>query len=506
MMTLKKKLMSAFGGLVLFALLLAGLTFYVVNQWRGNEKRLADHYQRSLSLQRIRATTFRAFKEVPDAVTGDDPDSRGEFDALMKPVSADFEIWSKLAETNDEKAQVAEVRAALALLVEDANRAFTLVEAGDRAAATRLMENRLEDQQFVRFNRVTEKAVASDQATRQRIRAQNKRAQDVARVTLLGAAISTLILSMLLAAYLGTDLFAPLQTVRQALDDAAKGDKDARLDEERDDEIGTLNIAFNRLMESWDKREKALSLGGALNANGANANGTDADGANANGAGDGANQTTRVALHTLIARLRGRVAQLKNGETADSNADETADQTSLLLGEVDALLKAVERLADVGLPLDLNLAKTDVRGLLYDLMLRFQDQLLARGVNLEIECDEELQSATFDALKIREALGQCIKRALEELPERGGKIALRARLEELADGNELVMEVANDRGDDENAIDRTLGHARGAAEGDDWGDALQLARSIVEAHGGEMAVQSGSDVGTYVALRMPYRK
>lgn len=261
-MTLKKKLFSAFGGLALFALLLAGLTFFVVTQWRVTEKRLGDHYQRSLSLQRIRAATFRAFKEIPDAVTGDDPDSRQEFDAYMKLVRGDFEAWSKLADTEAEKSQVAEVRAALATLVEDAGRVFTLVEAGDKKAAFDLMEGRLEDQNFARFDRVTAKAVASDQAAREQIRARNARAQNVARLTLLGTAVSTLILSLLLAAYLGSDLFAPLKTVQEALDDAAKGDKNARLDAERGDEIGHINGAFNRLMESQERREGMLSPSG----------------------------------------------------------------------------------------------------------------------------------------------------------------------------------------------------------------------------------------------------
>ena len=287
-MSLRRKLLTAFGGLVFFTLFLAGMTLRAVNQWNANETRLAEHYQRSILLESIRASTFRAFKEVPDAVTGDDPDSREEFDLYLQPARQKFEAWRELAKTREEQKQVAEVRAALATLVKDANEIFTLVERGDKKNAFILMEGRLEDQNFRRFNEVSAQAVASDEKARVAIRAQNERAQNIERLTLFVTALATLILSLLLGAYLGSDLFSPLQNVEQAMRDAAAGNNQIRLDAEREDEIGRINAAFNALLEAQSRREKLLSLGKN----------------NGNGHREWGQETIKVALHSQISNLR----------------------------------------------------------------------------------------------------------------------------------------------------------------------------------------------------------
>ena len=70
-MNLRRKLLTVFGALAVLVLVTAGVTFWVTAQWQTTNDDLEAHYQRSLLLQRVRAATFRAFKEVPDAVTGD---------------------------------------------------------------------------------------------------------------------------------------------------------------------------------------------------------------------------------------------------------------------------------------------------------------------------------------------------------------------------------------------------------------------------------------------------
>jgi len=86
-LTLRRKLLTVFGGLAMLALLVVGMSWWVIGQWRATNAELEGHYLRSLLLQRIRAASFRAFKEVPDAVTGGDADARQEFEALLAPAS-----------------------------------------------------------------------------------------------------------------------------------------------------------------------------------------------------------------------------------------------------------------------------------------------------------------------------------------------------------------------------------------------------------------------------------
>lgn len=62
----------------------------------------------------------------------------------------DFEIWSDLAGTDEERRQVQQVRDSFDTLVRDAEEVFTLIEDGSEEEASELLEGRLEDEGFDR--------------------------------------------------------------------------------------------------------------------------------------------------------------------------------------------------------------------------------------------------------------------------------------------------------------------------------------------------------------------
>ena len=102
-MNLRRKLLTTFSGLALLALATAGVTVWAIAQWQASEQKLQRHYQRSLLVQNVRAATLRAVKELPDAIIGDDPDARQEFEEYLKPATADFKRWLELADSDAEK-------------------------------------------------------------------------------------------------------------------------------------------------------------------------------------------------------------------------------------------------------------------------------------------------------------------------------------------------------------------------------------------------------------------
>ena len=484
-MTLRRKLLSTFAGLAAMALLIALVAGWSVAQWARTEGELRSHYERSLLLQRIRAATFRAFKEVPDAVTGDDTDSRQEFDAFLKPARADFAEWSRLAETRAEKAEVARIQAAFEALVVQARRAFTLVEAGRQREAFVLMEGRLEDQNFAGFQKLSEDAVAADRRVRDIINARATQTRDTARLVMLIAALGTVSLGLLLAAYLASDLFAPLHDASDALDDLARGDRERRLPEDRDDELGRLNAAFNAAASSIAQRERTLSAVETADS--------------AEGGEPWRNQPSRLALHAMVSQLQAQVGQAgratREGNADDEKLDDAEREDTLR--QIDDLLRAISRVTDFGFPLDLNRARVDVRALLYEVLVRFHDELARRGVSFDLSVSPEVGEASLDRLKMREALAELIRNGLEALPARGGRIGLRARIE----GSTLVLEVADDGGGaDGSAIDRALS---GRGENGKPAVGLRLTRAIIEQHGGAMDVQSREGEGTYVQISLP---
>ncbi|MEJ7819874.1 MAG: ATP-binding protein [Rubrobacteraceae bacterium] len=484
-MNLRRKLLTTFGILALLGLVVAGVSIWATVQWDRTNEQVDEHYLRSLQIQRIRAATFQAFKEIPDALVGGDENAQQEFDDALEPIEKDFKLWASLARTEEEKQQVAEVRDSYDVLVGNAREFFELVENGNREEAVRLAEGTLEDKNFEDFEAATEKAVASDRDYRETVRAQNENTRRTAQLVLIIAAFGTVSLLLLVAAYLAADLFRPLRDVEDALKDVERGDLDRRLNEERSDELGAVGRAFNRMVAAIAERERTKTLV---------SDSTDEDG---NGAA-WRNTPSRVTLHRLVSQIRSRISHL---ETDGVNGDASGQQQNLV-GQLDRLSQAVARVTEFGFPLDLNLARSDIRELLYEVVIRFQGEFAERAVSLDLEIDPAVDYAVVDRLKLREALSELVRNALAALPERGGHLGLRARVAE--DDSELLVEVADDgAGAEQSLIDDAFDFSEDDDEDPQTG--LVLTKAIVEHHGGSLEIESIPAEGTYVQIRLPLR-
>jgi two-component system, OmpR family, sensor kinase len=489
-MNLRRKLLTVFGALALLSLVTAGVTLWMISRWNRTSVETENHYQRSLLLQRIRASTFRAFKEIPDAVTGDDPDSHTEFEEYIQPAKEDFEIWARLADTEEEIRQVSEIRAAFDVLEEDAKQTFALVKQNRYKEAFELMEGKLEDNDFEIFNRLSETAVESDRARREEIRRNNESARQTARIVLFVVAFGTIALVFLLAAYLASDLFKPLKALTEALERAARGGYHQELDGERADEFGEANRAFNQMARSVVRREK-LSGDNAAEENGEKFN----------------RYTTKLTIHRLVSEMRLRVLELDkklNDSAAKSNNGEngavsTGEKINLdeITENLEKLSQAVVRITDFSLPLDITLSKTDVRVLLYDVLLRFHNELSRRGISFELEVSKDVNFASLDRLKIREAVTELIRNALKAVPETGGKIGLRARVE---DANLLIEVADNGSGADNLSLYESEDERQ-----HDYRAGLRMTKAIAEQHGGKLKINSETGGGTFVQMILPLR-
>ncbi len=495
-MNLRKKLLTVFGALALLALVTAAVTLWVISSWTLTSVATENHYQRSLLLQRIRASTFRAFKEVPDAVTGDDIDSDEEFEEYIKPAKEDFEKWANLAEDDAEREQVRQIREAFDVLEQTANETFALVKQNRFKEAFDLMEGKLEDNDFENFNNLTAAAVESDRAKREVIRDTNESTRRTARIVLFVVGFGTIALVLLLAAYLASDLFKPLTELEKALKRMTEGDYNQELHDTREDEFGKVNRAFNEMVRTIARREKLAG------------NGDDEENDEL-----GFNSfTSKMTIHKLVAQMRlrimefeGKINKLQTAEDGkNENETEKDEQTKAgkfdldgLVENLENLSQAIMRVTDFSFPLDITFSKTDVRVLLYDTLLRFHDELSRRGIGFELEIDENVKYATLDHLKIREAVVELIRNALKALPEKGGKLGLRARL----DDKSLLIEVAdNGKGSETLTVDEIdIKHRR------DYRTGLKLTKAIVEQHGGKMKINTKVEEGTMVRLELPLR-
>ena len=497
-MNLRKKLFTLFGSLGLLALASGGVTLWAIAQWHNSEEKLQEHYHRSLLALEVKSTTFRAMKELLDEVVEKDEHAREDFESILAPVEDRLKHWDNLAHNEAERQQIQQVRDAYGNLVKDARTVFDLMELDREQDALALIDNELEEVDFPDFERVTVEAVESDKQNREIILAETQRTRQTSKFVLMISAFGILSLVLLLAAYLSADLFTPLQETEAALDGVARGNFQHRLDEERKDELGRINRAFNRMVESILKREQVMELageGGASNDIQSLLNKTDWHDA-----------PSRLTLHTLVSQLRSHVSQLSKDSAHDSGAVAVTPKPTLI-EQVDKLLQVVMRVTEFGFPLDLNLASTDIRALLHEILLRFHDQFIDRNISFELCLTPDVENAVVDRLKLREALGELVRNALSALPEKGGRLGIRATLDsDTAEATQLLIEVADDgTGLDKPLIEQALTN--------DLSDSkqrpnvgLKLTKAIIEQHGGSLSIDSEPSVGTMVQIRLPWRQ
>lgn len=255
-MTLRNKLTLLLVALLVFGLGLTGVTWWALRQWHRGERELHEHYLRSVLLQDLRAMTFRAFIELPEAISGADPDAEEEFESLLQPSLQDFAEWEQLALTAAERSDLLAVRTAWERLVADARVFFDLVEQGRAREAAELLENRLEYEGFARFEQVSSAAVAADEAYRRELQSRIQRSREVAQAAQAAATVAAVFLVAVLAYQLFAAFFPALRRVESALNALGKGNLDHRLPEDQRrgvegrDEIAALVQAFNRTVSA----------------------------------------------------------------------------------------------------------------------------------------------------------------------------------------------------------------------------------------------------------------
>ena len=482
-MKLRKKLLSTFGGLAVLALLNAGVTGWAIVKWETSNRELNNHYQRSLLVKELKMRVINASQTIREAISTGESPARRKFSADIAPVEGYFQNWSKLAHNQSEDQQIKELKKAYGSLLQDAEHILQLLGAGRTFEALKLRNDQLQSSSLQRFEKLADQAINSDQKYRQEILQLVKQSQETAELVLILAAFGTISLSLLLFAYLNSDLFTPLQEVKQALDQLSQGDRRINLDIERADEIGSVNRAFNRLVQSLKKREQIFNLT-ALSTN---------------NQGSIENAPSRLLIHQLLNQIEVQLSQLdlinSNGKT---------DKKQEIFSQVTQLLHTVTHLTEFGFPLDLNLTKIDIRALLYEIVVSFQEELVSRSISIELEIAPEIKRAVVDRLKLREVLKQLIDNALEALPETGGRIGLFAYL---ANRSELLIEVTdNGTGIKQSLLNRIFDEEEILFDENPLSPSpmgLKLTKAIVEQHGGELKLNSELNQGTQVQIRLP---
>ena len=221
-------------------------------------------------------------------------------------------------------------------------------------------------------------------------------------------------------------------------------------------------------------------------------------------------------LRTPLASLRALTETLQDGALADRQAaPQFLDQ---MVKEVDALTQMTQELLDLSRiesgQVELALARTAARDLLYSAAARMQVQAERGGVGLRVECPDDLPELWADPVRLEQVLVNLIHNAVK-FTRPGGEVVLSASADTSAvrapggsQPSAMVTVAVRDTGlgipaDDVPRIFERFYQVDKARSGHGTGLGLSIARHIVEAHGGSIWVESLEGRGSTFFFTIP---
>ncbi|OGO26145.1 MAG: hypothetical protein A2Y54_02480 [Chloroflexi bacterium RBG_16_51_16] len=280
-------------------------------------------------------------------------------------------------------------------------------------------------------------------------------------------------MAMVMGYFLSSTITARVNQLKEAADRLARGNLDARVPEQGRDEVSSLAQAFNQMagqLQAMDKTQREL-------------------------------ERVRIDLiasvshdlQTPLASIRAILEALADGmvEDADTiqrylnNAQRSVNSLSRLIDD----LFEMAQLDAGGLPIDLE--EASLADLISDTLESFSEVGNREGIKLEGKAEPDVDPVRMDTMRVGRVLNNLISNALRHTPN-GGRIEVEARR---ADGAVWVSVHDNGEGIDPADLphlfdrfyrgEKSRSRATGGA-----GLGLAIARGIVQAHGGDIQVES----------------
>lgn len=272
-----------------------------------------------------------------------------------------------------------------------------------------------------------------------------------------------------------------VEQVRRGASRLARGDLDAEVPESGHDEISGLAADFNRmarrLREAADKQREMEQARRDLVA------------------------AVSHDLRTPLASARALVEAVADGVVADEETE--ARYLASVRKELDSLGRLVDDLFELARidsgTLRLEMEEASLRDLISDTLSSFKPQAEERGVSLCGEVSAEVDPVLMNPPRLQRVLHNLISNALRHTPP-GGSVLVSARPQtkavrvEVSDTGEGISSEDLPR-----IFDRSFRGERSRSRAEDHAGAglgLAIAHGLVEAHGGEIAVESQPGRGT----------
>ncbi len=277
----------------------------------------------------------------------------------------------------------------------------------------------------------------------------------------------------------------PVRTLIDAVSRLRRGDYDAKIGVEGDNEIAVLSREFEAMARSLKEREAQLLRAERLAAVGR---------VSAQVAHEIRNPLSSIGLN--VEMLSDQLAEAQFKSPAD--AKEAKDLIASVTREVDRLTEITEdylRLARLPPPVK---REEDLSRLVDEVVGFSREELERAGVGIELQNTEGPLTVSADEGQLRQVLLNLIRNAREAMAA-GGTLTVSAR----AVGGTAEVELRDTgHGMTPEIIEKLFEPFFTTKQGG-TGLGLSLSRQIVEAHGGRIEVQSETGRGTTFRLTFP---
>lgn len=294
--------------------------------------------------------------------------------------------------------------------------------------------------------------------------------------TLFYGALVGAVIALFLGIFLSRTITRPIRELTRATHAVSEGDLSQRVAVRTDDELGELARAFNRMSAELSRSVNARKQ-----------------------------MTADIAheLRTPLSLILGHAEAVHDGVLPPTRENfeiirEEAARLEHLVNDLRTL-----SLADAG---ELSIVPQTIEpgGLLQDVASLFQYQTRKKNIALELDIASPLPTLEVDPGRMTQVLTNILDNALRHTPE-GGRIVLSAK--QVGDMVELAVQDSGPglpKEETERIFERFY-RADASRRRDDGGSGLGLAiaKSIVQAHSGQLSAESEPGKGLRISILLP---
>jgi signal transduction histidine kinase len=182
----------------------------------------------------------------------------------------------------------------------------------------------------------------------------------------------------------------------------------------------------------------------------------------------------------------------------ESKKGEYISFTELILKEIRRVNEIIEQFLTLSRPFQLDLRMSSLEELLKNLIALFQEEASSQGIHLQTEINPDLPLIKMDPERLTQAFINIMKNGMEAMPKGG---ILRIETHSFKDRMEVSVSDSGS-GIPPEQVEKVFNYYYTTKEKGS-GLGLPIAHRIIEAHGGQLKMESQVGIGTKVTVLLP---